>query len=252
MSLRSLGERALHRLPPVQQLVEERDRLRERLAREKGPDVHAYGYLFVVTYGRSGSTLLNGVLNSIPGYVIRGENRFVIYHLYEWHRSIKTEQDNSDHMRAGPRSPWYGIRRYPRDKELEGMRRLMLTTVLRPGPKTRVMGFKEIRWPVEGLGELLEFVTHLFPEARFLFNVRDPHQVAKSKWWANVPDAVAQIERREDRWRQVRESLGDRAFLVRYDDYVADPASLRSLFDWLGEPFDEAAIRKVLSRPHGY
>ena len=27
-----------------------------------------------MTYGRSGSTLVQGLLNSIPGYLIRGEN----------------------------------------------------------------------------------------------------------------------------------------------------------------------------------
>ena len=32
------------------------------------------GFVFVVTYGRSGSTLLQTVLQSIDGYFIRGEN----------------------------------------------------------------------------------------------------------------------------------------------------------------------------------
>ena len=32
-------------------------------------------YVFVMTYGRSGSTLLMGILNSIPGWLLRGENR---------------------------------------------------------------------------------------------------------------------------------------------------------------------------------
>ena len=46
-----------------------------------------FGYLFVVTYGRSGSTLLMGLLNSIPGYLIRGE----------WRREGKRHEARRDH-----------------------------------------------------------------------------------------------------------------------------------------------------------
>ena len=40
-------------------------------------------------------------------------------------------------------------------------------------------------------------------------------------------------------------SLGDAAYRVHYDDYVADPGVLRGMFEWLGEPWDEAAVRAV-------
>jgi hypothetical protein len=57
----------------VEQLRAEVARLRSRvkLLREGGDDL---GYVFVMTYGRSGSTLLMGLLNTIPGYLVRGEN----------------------------------------------------------------------------------------------------------------------------------------------------------------------------------
>ena len=38
-------------------------------------------HVFVMTYGRSGSTLLMGILNSIPGWLLRGENRHAMRHL---------------------------------------------------------------------------------------------------------------------------------------------------------------------------
>jgi len=31
-------------------------------------------YVFVVTYGRSGSTLMQGLLNALPGVLVRGES----------------------------------------------------------------------------------------------------------------------------------------------------------------------------------
>jgi len=30
--------------------------------------------LFIVTYGRSGSTLLQNMINALPGHILRGEN----------------------------------------------------------------------------------------------------------------------------------------------------------------------------------
>ena len=78
----------------------------------------------------------------------------------------------------------------------------------------------------------------MFPGARFVLNTRDLEQVAQSKWWAGRETPC----RAADRWSEIVEALaplGDAAYRVHYDDYVADPTVLRGLFDWLG-PFDEA------------
>ena len=57
-------------------------------------------HVFVMTYGRSGSTLLMGLLNSIPGYLIRGENRHAMRHLYDFHRSGLVERDRVNPKRS--------------------------------------------------------------------------------------------------------------------------------------------------------
>ena len=46
------------------------------------------------------------------------------------------------------------------------------------------------------------------------------------------------------------DSLGDAAYRVHYDDYVADPTVLRGMFDWLGEEFDEATVRATMAVRH--
>ena len=41
-----------------------------------------FDYLFTLTYARSGSTLLQNILNSVPGVLFRGENAGALNGLY--------------------------------------------------------------------------------------------------------------------------------------------------------------------------
>ena len=105
--------------------------------------------MFIVTYGRSGSTLLQGVLNALPGYLIRGENGGVLHDLFRYHQVITDRiewMDARGESSLDPTHPFYGLHAYPTQAALEGQRRLAVDTVLRPEPDTRVTGFKEVRW----------------------------------------------------------------------------------------------------------
>lgn len=207
-------------------------------------------YLFVVTYGRSGSTLLQGLLNTIPGYLIRGENGDAVYHLFRFHQTMVTERDRRDPVRTrSQRHPFFGVCDFPDAASLAGIRQLVLDTVLRPTPATRVTGFKEIRWYQEDLEDYVGFLAEVFPSARFVVNTRNQADVLKSKWWAKK-DNTAYLAAVEERLLRLRDSLGPACYHVHYDDYVADPAVLRGLFDWLGEDFDMATVTATLGVHH--
>ena len=214
------------------------------------PDRPDLGYVFVMTYGRSGSTLVQGLLNSIPGYLIRGENSAALNHLYAFHQTLLDESHRGNLVnRRKVTHPFYGMPDFPPEASLAGIRRLVLDTVLRPEPDTRVTGFKEIRWYHEDLAEYVDFLGQVFPGARFVVNTRNQADVLKSKWWAKKDNSayLAGIERRI---LSVAAGLGDAAYRVHYDDYVADPAVLRGLFDWLGEEFDSERVRVTLGTRH--
>jgi hypothetical protein len=218
-----------------------------------GGDRSDLSYLFIVTYGRSGSTLLQGILSATPGVMIRGENGGVLRHLFEFHDTARHHRVRLARQDPLPAShPWWGIEGYPDATALRDIRVLMLETVLRPAADTRVVGFKEITWLPERLPEFLEFVRGVFPGARFVLNTRDLADVAKSKWWARRPDALTELQTLEKQYVEALDSLGDQAYRVHYDEYVADPMVLRGLFDWLGEEFDERRVRSVMEVRHSY
>jgi hypothetical protein len=148
--------------------------------------------------------------------------------------------------------PWWGVEGYDEQVALADMRALVLDTVLRPEPDTRVVGFKEIRWMPGQTCAYLSFVQELFPGARFVVNTRDHAQVTASKWWAGKSQAGEELAERERIFSEVLDTFGDDAYHVHYNDYCDDPDALRGLFEWLGEDFDEDRVRRVMSREHSY
>ena len=212
------------------------------------------GYLFMLTYGRSGSTLLQGILNSIPGYLIRGENREAVYHLYRFHQTCVKEAGRvarEDGSLLPVTHPFFGIDSFPAEESLQLLSETVTRTLLRPEPGTRVTGFKEIRWYQEDLAEFVGFLRAAFPGARFLVNTREHEAVLASKFWRSKP-RDGRLVRAEAAILSVAADLGDAAYRVHYDDYVADPDVLSGMFGWLGEPYDAARVRDVMSVRHSF
>ncbi|MGB3186135.1 MAG: sulfotransferase [Ornithinimicrobium sp.] len=206
-------------------------------------------HLFIVTYGKSGSTLLMGLLNSLPGFQIRGENNGVIIDLLNYHtKACKAAAKWSSPMDSA--HPWYGVDNYPRDVALSRMADLVTDTLLRPDPGIEVTGFKEIRWWTASVTSYLDFLDSLYPDARYILNTRNHANVARSSWWKRDPDAIETLARIEANMAKAVTSRGDRGFHVHYDDYVADRDKLRHLCTWLGVDYDRDRFDRVMSVRH--
>lgn len=233
-------------------MVSELHRLRQHgFGRQERHD--NYGYLFILTYGRTGSTLLQGIITRTPGYCIRGENGGAVYELFRYYQSAMHHRGRL--ARRSPLPPehaWWGIDGFPEDVALREIRALILDTLIRPTVGARTVGFKEIKWSYEDLDDYLAFLRVVFPGVRFVVNTRNLADVAVSKWWARRPNAMQDLRKLDEQVRQAGEALGDASFHVHYDDYKDDPQALRGLFEWLDAPFDLARITAVMSQPHSY
>lgn len=209
------------------------------------------GSVFVVTYGRSGSTLLQSLLQAIPGAHLAGENFAVLQRLYNASHQARRTREVWGKKEHAPNHPWFGASQIEPERFERRLAELFVEEILQPPREARWIGFKEIRYPAlgEALPEFLQFVRRTFPNAHFVFNSRKAEDVARSKWWAKQPrdHVVSLVERMDARFADYAAANPDHAKHVSYEAVVADPATLVPVFEMLGEPLDLDLARSILS-----
>ncbi len=104
------------------------------------------------------------------------------------------------------------------------------------------------------VADYVTWLREVFPDARFVVNTRNHADVLASKWWAqgDREEQSAKLVDAETRILALAEELGDAAYRLHYDDYVADPSVLRPFYDWLGEPWDEESVRATMAVRHSF
>ena len=220
-------------------------------------------FVFIVTYGRSGSTVLQNLLNRLPGYLIRGENENALMHLVRSWASVglsrSGEKARQRDVATLPHQPWYGIEDVDGDAYGRALADLFIDSFLKPAPDTRVCGFKEIRWHMghppnlrgQSFFEIqLDFMRRFFPDAKFIFNTRDLDEVLASGWWPskNPKLSRAALERANDLYKAYQAAHPECCLTLDYSEYKGNPEGLRPLFDFLAEPFDLGLAQSVLDQ----
>jgi len=202
-------------------------------------------FVFIVSYGRSGSTILQKILNSIDGYLIRGENSDIVGHMIKCYQAAMQTRDIRN-LSTNAGDPWFGAELLGPDKFARRLARLFVDEVLNVDDDYRVIGFKEIRYFEKdiGLANRLTFMRRFFAPAKFVFNVRDHNEVVKSGWWAkqNEENVRDLLRRYDEAMRGYHEANPDCTYIANYNEYTQNVNNLQSLFDFLGEEFHPECI----------
>jgi len=214
-------------------------------------------FILLVTYGRSGSTLVMGVLNSIPGYKIVGENKMAYLSLMEFYNKMKDASDSSktfaENFNSGQdtTNPWWND--FSISFLMKHIYNLMVN-LIDPEGKARVVGFKEIRYSaVPDLSQYLDWFYYI-TGCKFIFLTRNINDVCKSKWHANNPKCKENLVEFEGRvWKHMEDNFHQSWFHLHFDDlHNTNPDKFKALFEWLGEEYKESELSKVLSRRYSY
>jgi Sulfotransferase family len=233
----------------------------------------AWGFVVVVTYGRSGSTLVQGLLNALPRTLCRGENGMYPLHLFRAceHAVAFAEKHLTGHRnwkRIGRRSQsaFYGAHLLRMSRFVNSSRTLMNELLIGPMNPDNLdrIGFKEVRWHEIRPAETEAFFTWLeacYPEVRYVLNTRDVADAVSSGFWRRRPKDKAErdISRVMEVQQHLRETRPERVFDLRYEDVTGDDAEastrqLTGLAEFVTGSCDDevlAAMRATLEVGHG-
>ncbi|HVC69147.1 MAG TPA: sulfotransferase [Acidimicrobiales bacterium] len=192
--------------------------------------------IFVVGCPRSGTTLLRVILDSHPSISCGPESRFL------WGMKGIEERNWStlsgfglslDEWHANVRSLFEAFhRRYAEHQH-------------------------KARWADKSpdYALMLDYIDTLYPDALIVHIVRDPRDVIDAWRRFYGPKSVVRAARSWVRYvRSAHEFAADhgqnRVIELRYEDLVSDPEkTLRTLFGFLGEPWDDGVLH-FADRPH--
>jgi hypothetical protein len=217
--------------------------------------------VFVVTYGRSGSTLLQGLLNAIPGYRIYGENAGFMFKLQDSYEALLSAHGHLSNPRNDNESqPWFGSSRFHEEFVTQEFRKFVNSMLFQPqlDPANWVYGFKEIRFNEmkhENIDKYIQFMKTLFPGTAIIFNTRNIGDVLKSGWWrrndwAGLPEQLADFHVFCENYSKDNPHY---AIHISYDALILrDRKEVRRLFDFLGETLGDGEIDRVFRGSHSY
>lgn len=213
--------------------------------------------VFVISLGRSGSTILTNILNSIPGFCIRGENNGILDGIEAAYTAAESGQRLGT-VNATWHAAWIGAEKIDVNAFRDSLVGNFERNVLRCPPDAVAVGFKEIRYErsVQRTSELISFLASgAFPSPRLVFNVRNITAILASRRTANWSPYAGirdRIDRIQNLFRLFCEKNPQTGYLVDYDSYKSNVAQLSGLFTFLGVPFDLERTASVVAKPIGH
>jgi len=220
-------------------------------------------HLFVVTFGRTGSTLLQGILNSLPACTIYGENEGFLMHLFEAFEGLSAAHNRLKNPKFDTsKNPWFGSSRYTEKALLSEFREFADRILFSKRPslskdQAEIVGFKEIRHIFIGTKDLtkyLEFLLKLYPDARFIFHSREVTAVLASGWWKkNDPvHTRRQIASFESTAADFTASHPEVSICTTYDQLLSDRETWSEICRFLNVEYDEGVFEATVALNHSY
>lgn len=218
--------------------------------------LHDYRYVFILAYGRTGSTLLAKMLSVHDGVSIRGENCNLAFHLMNAVAASRDMREFGPPDRPdGFDRPWFGNRAGDPNAFAAALAEGFVRHVLNPPPGARVIGFKEIRHRASAMKRetflrYVDLLLDVFPNARILLNSRRVDDVVKSGWWRDKdPEKARRDILATDANFAAAAAGSDHVMHVWHEDTISSAPRRADMFRFLGLEPDEERIARALSTP---
>lgn len=212
-------------------------------------------FIMIVTYQRSGSTLLQSILNSSDECVIRGENYNLLYFAFQ---SYLATEDAMKHIQQGGVTavdwPFFGAEHMKKEQYFCSVVSAFIEDILNVEPKNSKMniGFKEVKYDEfgENLPRFLDLMKKCVPNLKIVFNFRNLDDVSKSAWNARrkkeiLVTALSNFEALAESYTEEHKGF---AKIIKYDDYLEDTQILADLSAFLDISYDALKVKSILAK----
>ena len=159
--------------------------------------------ILICATGRSGSTTLQRIINTIPNSNICGENNGALNNLLEFYKNIKYSTINfiPGHLipvcyekiiEAQIKPSWYNSYDF---QQITNTIKLLITQMFKNSETTTIWGFKEIRYFNGNINLIKEF-KELFPQTKVIIQVKiDIQTQSKSGWFKNDTNSINTLKK---------------------------------------------------------
>jgi len=211
--------------------------------------------VLICATGRSGSTTLQRILNTIPGSNICGENFGAVNSLLDFYFKLHVSCNDyipghynpasyEDIVTKNVKPSWYNSFKM---RNMEQRVRETIITMFKKDSNTKLWGFKEIRYDNNRI-KLLKYFKLLFPQTKIIIQVRENiHAQSKSGWHKDDKNAVPFLKKTSQELIAFALENKEWCYLTSFER-MFDKNNLRLVFDFIGcrEKFDEQKIDEVL------
>ena len=206
--------------------------------------------------GRSGSTTLQQIINTIPNSNICGENYGAINSLLLFYKKVKQTTfiqvpgnkkpfSYDTIVSRGIKPAWYNS--YNLD-EIKNITRHMIIRMFKKTNKTNLWGFKEIRYDSGNILLIKEF-KEIFPETKVIIQIRENVEVqSKSSWYKNVPNSKEELILLNKELYNFYSDNKDYCYFTTFEK-MFDMTNLKNIFEFINckQDFNKQKIQEILS-----
>ena len=211
--------------------------------------------VLICATGRSGSTTMQRLINTIPNSNICGENFAAINSLLEFYRRIKNSTTDNipghltpftyDYLINKNIKPcWYNSYNF---NNMVQMIRVMIINMFKNSETTNLWGFKEIRYDSGNINYIKDF-KELFPQTKVIIQIRENIKAqSQSGWFKEEKNAVKFLTKTNKELINFALSNKEWCFLTSFER-MFDKNNLKNMFNYIGcgDKFNEELIDEIL------
>jgi len=211
--------------------------------------------VLICATGRSGSTTMQRLINTIPNSNICGENFAAINSLLEFYRRVKdcTFKNVPGHqtpltyeylIKKNVKPSWYNSYNY---NQVVNLIKIMIINMFKNSESTNLWGFKEIRYDSGNINYIKDF-KELFPQTKVIVQFRENISAQiKSGWFKNDKNALSFLSKTNNQLIKFAMDNKEWCYLISFER-MFNRDIIKNLFSFIccEENYDENKITEVL------